>query len=84
MQYDMQTICKHALKNGRDIYAVKHAIKHAIIPAMRLANNMQTCITKYARNAYSVIHAIRHILTNILIYINLNKALNSAVVSSRL
>lgn len=80
----MQTICKHALKKCRPVYAVKHAIRQAILLAIRHANNMPTCITKYARNVYSVIHLMRHILTNILIYINLNKVLNSPVVNSRL
>ena len=44
----MQTIFKHALK-CRHVNAVKHAIRQAILPAIRHANNMQTCITKYPK-----------------------------------
>lgn len=49
IQYDMQTIFKHALKKCRHVNAVKHAIRQAILPAIRHANNMQTCITKYPK-----------------------------------
>lgn len=56
----MQTICKHALQNVQE--RIFHII-HEIIHAIRHANNMQTCIIKYARNVESVVHAIGDVKT---------------------